>query len=330
MRRSALITGGSGFVGRHTAAELESRGWDVVTVDVLPFDVPLAAFTSTSRLHIRDDMRSFVGTQRMADEVGTRFDLIVHCAYHIGGRRGIDGLNDHFTRNVALDSALFGWAIATRQPHVLYFSSSAIYPVSYQTEDPLPHIGVNRLSEQDQWIRGDGWIPDCDADYGWAKYVGECLAQNAIKNGVNVTVVRPFSGYGEDQSLDYPFPSFARRAALREHPFTIWGNARQVRDWIHIDDVVRGSLAVVDRDVQDPPINVPRPVNVCSGDGTALGDLAELMCRSVGYEADIVVDETAPMGVFSRVGDPTLFNEIYTPTVSLSEGITRAIQAVKK
>lgn len=343
MRKSALVTGGAGFIGRHTARELERLGWDVITVDVLPFDVPLfptgpagiTQFPTTSRLHVVQDMRDYVrrwGIDESWPSVdwSTTFDLVVHCAYRVGGRASIDATNDHFTRNVELDAALFAWAIRTKQPHVLYFSSSAIYPTQYQTEDYVTSTQTPHLHEDDQTPR-DGREPDCDADYGWAKYVGELLAQNAIENGVNVTIVRPFSGYGSDQSTDYPFPAFVRRALDRADPFTVWGNARQVRDWIHVDDVVRGSLAVVECDRQEPltALGRTRPVNVCSGDGTALGDLALLICERAGYAPELTVDATAPMGVFHRVGDPTLFHEIYVPHVTLDEGIERALREVK-
>jgi nucleoside-diphosphate-sugar epimerase len=334
-RKSALVTGSAGFIGRHMCDELERRGYDVIGVDLLPFDVPLVArdgvgnitWPTTSRIHIVQDMRNFIAERTTRDW----YDLVVHCAYHVGGRAAIDATNAHFTRNVLLDAVLFDWAIRTQQPHVLYFSSSAVYPARYQTKDYVTYEVTPtqaRLCEDDQIIRGIDFVPDCDADYGWAKYVGEQLAQNALENDVNVTVVRPFSGYGSDQPLDYPFPSFIKRARLREDPFTIWGNAQQVRDWIHIDDVVRGSLAVVEHDEQDLPTSL-RPVNVCSGVGTALEELANLMCERVGYEPEITVNENAPMGVFHRVGNPTLFNDVYTPLVSLTEGIERALKETK-
>jgi len=337
MRKSALVAGGAGFIGRHTAHELERLGWNVLTVDVLPFDVPLfptgadgtTQFPTTSRLHVVRDLRDFIQRSESLT-FNQRFDLVVHCAYHVGGRASIDATNDHFTRNVELDAALFAWAIRTRQPHVLYFSSSAIYPVQYQTEEHVTSTQTPHLHEDDQMPRDDR-EPDCDADYGWAKYVGELLAQNAIENGVNVTVVRPFSGYGSDQSTDYPFPAFVHRALDRANPFTVWGNARQVRDWIHVDDVVRGSLAIVERDRQEPltTLGRTRPVNVCSGDGVAMDYLARLICERVGYTPELIVNESAPMGVFYRVGDPTQFHQIYAPRVTLAEGIERALKEAR-
>src|SRR5882762_4540552 len=91
-----------------------------------------------------------------------------------------------------------------------------------------------------------------DMTYGWAKLTGEVLAGYAIQAGLQVQVFRPFSGYGEDQALDYPFPSFIDRALRWAEPFEIWGDGTQTRDWIHIDDIVGATLAAIDQDVKGP------------------------------------------------------------------------------
>jgi nucleoside-diphosphate-sugar epimerase len=106
-----------------------------------------------------------------------------------------------------------------------------------------------------------------DQTYGWAKLTGEMLAEHARAAGVAVHVLRPFSGYGEDQGTEYPFGAFIERARKREDPFVIWGDGRQVRDWVHIDDVIGATLAVVEADYQEP-------VNVCTGRGVSMAELA--------------------------------------------------------
>lgn len=315
-RPQALVTGGAGFIGRHMCTELENRGYDVVSVDLLPTQVSMMP-NGRTRVHIVSDMRDFIATH--GNNSFIKYDLVVHCAYHVGGRATIDGLNTNFIRNVQLDAALFDWATRTRQKRVLYFSSSAVYPVSLQTPTPgLERQTIQRLREVDQTPMDDR-SAECDAYYGWAKYVGEMQAQVARENGVPVTVVRPFSGYGSDQSTDYPFPSFIQRAVYGEDKFEIWGSAEQTRDWIHVDDVVKGALTVV----HDGTTN---PINLCTGVTTSMRDLASRCMLAAGNPMEIVVDETKPMGVMHRVGDPTLFFEMYKPEVSIQRGIERAIE----
>jgi nucleoside-diphosphate-sugar epimerase len=289
----ALVTGSAGFVGRHMVAELGRRGWTVDGVDLKTGDDCLDVFRQEDRI----------------------YHLIVHCAFHVGGRAAIDGEPRLLARNLQLDSSLFGWATQTGQGRVLYFSSSAAYPVLLQQRGLS-----NRLLEGD--IEFDA--PElADGRYGLAKYVGELMAQAARESGLAVSVVRPFSGYGEDQDTTYPFRAIVERARAQEDPFTIWGPGTQVRDWIHIDDVVEGALAVVESGTDEP-------VNLCTGVGTSMLDLARMCCEQVGYEPRFAPQVNKPTGVAHRVGDPTRFHRWtgLTPKVTLEEGVRRALAAV--
>jgi nucleoside-diphosphate-sugar epimerase len=299
--KTALITGSHGFIGRHMVKELVARGYRCQSWD-LPTDDAVIHFTAAG------------GTLQV-------FDLVVHCAYHVGGRKGIDGNRSSLAKNLALDATLFDWAVRTKQQHVLYFSSSAVYPVELQ-------IQPGRRLREDDGGPDHSEQSGPDADYGWAKLIGERTARNAIELGVPVTVVRPFSGYGKDQSEDYPFRAFLERAMRREDPFVIWGNANQARDWIHVDDVVNSALAVVDHDHEmwQQGRAVPTTVNLCTGRATSMQELAAEICRTAGYEPQYQVDREAPMGVFYRVGDPSKMECYFTPTITLEEGIRRAFQ----
>jgi len=173
---------------------------------------------------------------------------------------------------------------------------------------------------------------DPDADYGWAKLTGERLATNARKQGVTVSVVRPFSGYGTTQSSDYPFPSIVARA--REGDLSVWGPPGQTRDWIHVDDVTAGAMAVVRFDADSRPNGWCGPVNLCTGIPTEMGKLARMIWkRSLDTieSADgciVEYDDSKPTGVLYRVGDPHKMLRYYTPKISLEEGIERALKGI--
>jgi nucleoside-diphosphate-sugar epimerase len=144
------------------------------------------------------------------------------------------------------------------------------------------------------------------------------MARHARDAGLAVTVVRPYSGYGEDQSEDFPFGAFIGRARRREDPFEVW-NGAAVRDWIHIDDVVAGALAVVESGTEEP-------VSLCTGVGTSMLELAGMVCDRAGYSPKVVERADMPSGVNHRVGDPTVMNRYYRASVSLSEGVERALR----
>jgi nucleoside-diphosphate-sugar epimerase len=156
--------------------------------------------------------------------------------------------------------------------------------------------------------------------YGHLKVMGERLADAYRRQGGTVTVVRPFSGYGEDQDARFPFGAFTARARRRDNPFEVWGDGTQVRDWIHVSDVVGAILAACEQGVDGS-------VNLATGRPTSFNELAQLFAAEAGYSPEIKHVLDAPRGVAYRVGDPALLNTFYTPRVSLEDGIRRALAA---
>lgn len=286
----ALVLGASGFVGSHMLDALDRGGWDTAGLDLADGQDALDYFRTRSE----------------------RWDLVVHAAASAPHRAAIDREPRHFARNLMLDAAMFDWAIRTGQGRVLYLSSSAVYPVWYQGS------GSYRESLYEDMVNlGDALEPD--SVYGWTKLTGERLAKEARKTGLPVTVVRPFSGYGEDQSENFPFRALVERARRREDPFVIWGDGNQVRDWIHIDDVVAAVLAVVESGTEDP-------VNLCTGVGWSMAELAHIACDQVGYKPTFQYLSDRPAGVAYRVGSMARLSGYYRPVVSLAEGVTRALR----
>jgi nucleoside-diphosphate-sugar epimerase len=297
--KRALISGASGFVGRHFSARLERDGWDVTGFDIADYIA-------------RDAVDVFNTTS-------TRYDLLVHCAANVGGRMKIDGDPLWVAHNLAVDEAAMRWAVRTGT-RVLFFSSSAAYPIHLQRR------GTNwRLKEHDAYEaeftdRDVAIDSEADNTYGLAKRVGEYLADKAREHGAQIHVVRPFSGYGPGQSLDYPFPSFIDRALRRADPFDVWGDGTQTRDFVHIDDIVQACLNIIEADYQ-------APVNLCTGVATSFLELAAACAAAVGYEPTVVTHPDKPTGVHYRVGDPSLMHRFHVPRVTLAEGIERAVRA---
>lgn len=298
--KKALITGHKGFVGRHFVKKLEYEGWDITGVDIV----------AENPIDARDFFRN--------DD--THYDLVVHLAAVVGGRATIEGAPLSVAVDLAIDSEAFQWAIRTKPKHFVYYSSSAAYPISLQTQ--VGRIGGITIPYNDYKLKEEDIdidkIENPDLTYGWSKLTGEMLAYHAQKAGVRVHVFRPFSGYGSDQALDYPFPSFIQRAKRKDDPFEIWGDGEQTRDWVHIDDVVDATMAAVTEDVQGP-------INICTGVPTSFNKLAMMVSGQVGYTPELHHRLEAPVGVHYRVGDPTKLNEFYIPKISLEEGIARAL-----
>lgn len=309
----ALVTGDRGFLGRHFARILKGRGYEVTSLDVK------ATTAQDCRAFFQGQLRAPAGNW-------THYDLVVHCAAVVGGREMIENDPLATAESLSIDAEMFRWAAVMKPGRVIYFSSSAAYPVAFQGEGLEPYA----LKESDVWFDSD--FPSGrallapDEIYGWSKVTGELLADRLRAAGVPVTVVRPFSGYGSDQDPSYPFRAILDRVKAGQDPVEIWcGDC--VRDWVHVDDVVAGTLAVAENGTEDP-------VNLCTGRATSFSELVRLMIKhtvllrprtylgglpSVNFRPDM------PQGVAYRVGDPTRMRTIYQPVVTLEDGIRRAL-----
>ena len=288
MRVKILITGNAGFVGRAFHRYFEGQGHDVVGIDIantLPMDA-----------------RDFFRTDN------THFDKVIHLAAVVGGRKMIEGSPLALAVDLSIDAEMFGWALRTRPGCITYFSSSAAYPTELQTLYTKFMLSENDIKIHD--------VRSPDLTYGWAKLTGEMLASHARAQGLTVHIFRPFSGYGSDQALDYPFPSFIDRGLRRADPFQIWGTGNQCRDFIHIDDVVAAAEAGCEAGIEVS--------NLCTGIGTSFNELAVMVAKVAGYEPRFENLPSEPSGVDYRVGNPELMNSFYTPKISLEEGIERA------
>jgi len=282
-----LITGSSGFIGKSFANRLKHH--ELTLIDI------------KDGKDCRDFFKSSI-------EV---FDLVIHCAANVGGRTTIDGNPLAVATNMSIDVEMFQWAIKTKQKRIVYFSSSAAYPIKLQThENPTllkeEHIDLNNID-----------LPDMT--YGWSKLTGEYISKFAVEQGISVYTFRPFSGYGPGQSLDYPFPSLIKRAMNKDKEFVIWGDGEQVRDFIHIEDILDSVLLAVESEIVGP-------VNLGTGIPTSFTELAIKICSLVGHSPRYIYLKDKPTGVQYRVADISNMEKFYTPKFLLNDGIVSMVK----
>ena len=325
-----LVTGGCGFIGRHFAKRLLDDGHTVAIIDNMYSGVELYDWMfrpngwdektrSVPNLQLMiGDCRSFFATAVPGSLwSSSRFDLIIHCAAIVGGRMKIEDDPLEVATDLAIDSEFFRWVTASKSmPKVVYFSSSAVYPLEMQTKEL--HVALNEAV-----VNFDGFnIGKPDMTYGWTKLTGEYLAKFAVeKYGLHVVTYRPFGGYGEDQAPTYPFPAILKRVVQGDNPVMVWGSGDQERDWIHVDDVVETVLQTYDK------LFPGRVLNIGTGIATSFFSLAEQVVAIAGTGASVINDPKRPEGVFSRVADVANSHQYYVPKISLAEGIARALKS---
>ena len=285
-----LITGSHGFVGKYFSWELQK--YNVTYVDT----------------KIGIDCRDFFKRE------DKQYDLVIHLAAIVGGRESIEGRPLAVADNLSIDSEFFQWCLKTKPKKVVYFSSSAAYPTHLQTEAAEKFVNQKILLKEETIDLSSGIIGIPDMTYGWSKLTGEYLAQFVP----NVHIFRPFSGYGWDQDLTYPFPMYVKRALERQDPFEVWGPGTQTRDFIHMKDVVEAVMTAVD-------LGITEPINLGTGRATSFIELAKMCMTEVGYQGSIETRPDKPVGCMHRVSDNSKLLSFYTPKITLEQGIAEAV-----
>ncbi len=316
---NALVTGGFGFVGRWFIHALLAEGWDVHAVDDLYDGAggihpnqgwfhPLKPYARRFTFSV-EDVRGFFARST------TKYDLVIHLAAVVGGRLVIERNPLAVAEDLSIDASFWKWVKSTRPQKVVHFSSSAAYPIALQSRQ-----AHRALREDDIDFASPIGVPDLT--YGWAKLTSEFLSQFVrAEEGIEIYNYRPFSGYGEDQDLSYPFPAIVNRAlGHMEEEFIVWGSGLQVRDFIHISDIVTIVLKALDA----PPLE--QAMNLGTGLPTNFVDLATQVLQKLGKHISVKGQSAMPEGVFYRVADISLQTmHQFLPTVTLSEGIARSL-----
>ena len=162
--------------------------------------------------------------------------------------------------------------------------------------------------------------------YDEAKRFSEALTMAYHRvHGVEVRIVRIFNTYGERmRPNDGRVVNTFVVQALRGEPLTLHGDGSQTRSFCHVNDEVRGLMALLDSDYN-------LPVNVGNPDEFTMRELAELVVELTGSKSKIITVPLPP----ERDGDPlqrkpdiTLAKNLlnWEPTISLRDGLQRMIQ----
>ncbi len=218
-----------------------------------------------------------------------------------------------FRHNLLLDVNMLAAAAACHVDGVLLASSLAVYPPA------------EIFYEEDMWTgnpSGNDWYA------GWAKRMGEVHAEACRQQyGMKISIVRPANTYGPWDDFWSPaamvVPALIRQA-VRDRVIQMKGDGSAVRDFIHARDVARGMLFAAKWGIE-------QPVNLGSGTGVSIRDLADIILKHVSRVSHhpIMVNWSGEqaLGDRARVLDTKRALSLlgFEPCISLEEGIQETI-----
>jgi GDP-L-fucose synthase len=265
---TVVVTGGSGFLGRHVAEELQHHGAKVFAL---------------SRAHY--DLRQRAEIDRMLADVHP--DAVVHLAAVVGGigaNRAQPGR--FFYENALMGIELLEACRVADVPKVVVAGTVCAYP----KHAPVP------FQETSLW---DGYPEETNAPYGLAKKMLLVQAQAyRAQYGMNAVYLLPVNLYGPHDNFDlessHVIPAMIRKFAeardRREQRVILWGDGSPTREFLHVRDAARGFRLALER------YDGGEPVNLGSAEEITIRDLAGLVARATGYGGEIVWDPSRPNG----------------------------------
>jgi nucleoside-diphosphate-sugar epimerase len=308
--RRVLVTGGASFIGSHLTQHLVELGAAVKVAD----DLSSGSLTNLAGVvdgieFVETDLRDTTAARAAA----AGREIVFHLAADHGGRGYIEQHQTACASNFALDQAVFAAALAEGCDQVTFASSACVYPIGLQAD--LDHTVA---------LREDHVGPPYDPDglYGMAKLAAELtLEAMGHEHGLSTASCRYFTVYGPRNPESHGLAAMIARAYVGEDPFEIWGTGHQRRNWTHVDDIARGTIAAAERLTEGA-------VNLGATTTRSVLEAATLVLELTGHEATITPRPDMPTGPLNRVADGTRAQRLlgFVPEVPFESGLASTIE----
>lgn len=309
MIKTALVCGAGGFIGSHLVKRLKRQGFWVRGVDL---KFPRFAETEADDFII-GDLRD---PNICAMAVDRRFDEVYQLAADMGGAGFVfTGENDaDIMHNSALINLNMLEACRRRNSKRIFYSSSAcMYPEHNQLDPDNPNCAED-----------SAYPANPDSEYGWEKLFSERLYLAYHRNyGMEVRIARYHNIFGPEGSWndgrEKAPAALCRKVAEAEDGGTIeiWGDGKQTRSFLYIDECLEGTIRLMRSDWTGP-------VNIGSDEMVSIDGLAKMIMEVAGKKLNIR-HIPGPTGVRGRNSDNRLIQQKlgWRPTEPLKEGIKK-------
>lgn len=305
--KKALVCGAGGFIGSHMVKKLRSQGFWVRGVDL---KYPEFAETEADDF-VLGDLRDPYLSRSAVDQ---RFDEVFQFAADMGGAGFVfTGENDaDIMHNSGLINLNVLEACFRRNVKRIFYSSSAcIYPEYNQMDPDNPNCSED-----------SAFPANPDSDYGWEKLFSERLYLAFMRNyGLEVRIARYHNIFGPEGTWEggrEKAPAAVCRKVAQAPDggeIEIWGDGKQTRSFLYIDECLEGTLRLTRSEFTGP-------VNIGSDEMVTINQLAEMAMLIAGRKLSIRHID-GPLGVRGRNSDNRLIEKKlgWRPTQPLIKGL---------
>lgn len=308
--RNVLVAGGGGFIGGHLVRDLLKDGHKVRCVDIKPQD---------QWYQVADEAENVVADLKDIGNCKTAcegMDDVYNLAADMGGMGFIENNKALCMLSVLINTHLLQASQQSDVERFFYASSACVYNADKQvSEDVVP------LKEEDAYpaMPEDG--------YGWEKLFSERMCRHFREDyGLRTRVARFHNVYGPygtwEGGREKAPAAICRKVIIAKDKdakeIEIWGDGKQTRSFMYIDDCVKGIRMIMDSDILEP-------INLGSDELTTIVGLAEMVEEIAGVDLKHDHNLSAPKGVNGRNSDNTLIQKHlgWAPGIKLRDGMER-------
>ena len=338
--KKALVLGAGGFIGNHLVSRLKREGYWVRGVDLkLPEYNKSEAdeFISGNTGDLRSQNNceriiKFDGEQgnfynNVPEQYKEPFDEIYQLAADMGGAGFIftgendaDIMHNSATINLNILNAVkqFNEQKGLNKTKIFYSSSACMYPEHNQLDPDNPNCEES-----------SAYPADPDSEYGWEKLFSERLFLAYNRNyDIPVRIARFHNIFGPlgtwNGGREKAPAAICRKVIESSGDIEIWGDGKQTRSFLYVDECVEGVRRLMESDFSEP-------VNIGSDEMVTINQLVDIACSIENKDINKKHID-GPLGVAGRNSDNKLIKESidWAPDYPLSKGIEKTYKWIKE
>ena len=307
--KKILVVGAGGFIAGHLIKKILENGNEVVACDIKPKEFWFQDFHNVEN-HYSMDMKDISNCRKVTNKVNYVFNM----ACNMGGMGFIENNKAACMTSVLINTNLLNASKINKVKRFLFSSSACVY--NSKKQKILNNPG---LREE------DAYPADPEDGYGWEKLFSERMCRHFKEDyGLDVRVVRlhnvygpmgTFSG-GREKAPAAMCRKIANAKIKKKNVIDVWGDGKQTRSFMFIDDCINGMLKIFFSNYSDP-------INLGSSERVSINQMIKIIEKVSGFNVKKKYLLNKPKGVRGRSSDNSLIKKIlkWEPNIKLKIGL---------